>query len=226
MANFNTHISCSALVSGVICSTAVSLEWLTLADATSLWLIGTIGGILPDVDSDNSHAVAILFAGLGLLSSFFTAQRLIGLPLWQVWLAIIASFLVVRIPIAWMFKELTIHRGAYHSILAALCLSIITAAIAYRWFSSGVEFAWAAGAMLFIGYISHLVLDEMYSVDLMGASLKRSFGSAIKPIDRQSHIANIAFIASAIVCWWLTPKPTIDWQALQQMPWRQLLLGS
>jgi hypothetical protein len=35
--------------------------------------------------------------------------------------------------------------------------------------------------MVGIGYLTHLVLDEFYSVDLFNRKIKRSFGTALKP---------------------------------------------
>jgi len=42
-----------------------------------------------------------------------------------------------------------------------------------------VNLAWLAAAFVGGGYLLHLLLDEIYSVDLMGGSFKQSFGSAL-----------------------------------------------
>ena len=43
--------------------------------------------------------------------------------------------------------------------------------------------AWLAGGFMAIGYLTHLILDEIYSVDVMDTRLKASFGTALKLID-------------------------------------------
>jgi hypothetical protein len=39
--------------------------------------------------------------------------------------------------------------------------------------------AWLCGTFVFLGFLTHLTLDELYSVDLRGVRVKRSFGSAL-----------------------------------------------
>jgi hypothetical protein len=57
----------------------------------------------------------------------------------------------------------------------------IFAAIAYLIYPSHnhVLRVWMAGAIT-VGCLTHLVLDECFSVDLRGQRLKRSFGTAVK----------------------------------------------
>jgi hypothetical protein len=45
------------------------------------------------------------------------------------------------------------------------------------------KIAVSAGILLFSGYITHLVLDELYAVNLAGLELKKSFGTALKFIN-------------------------------------------
>lgn len=226
MANFNTHVVAAAFVSGVVCSTAVSLEWLSITQATNLWLVGVIGGILPDIDSDNSHAVSLLFSALALFACFITALFFIGEPLWQLWATLTAVFVLVRFPLSWTFKEWTIHRGAYHSLLAAASFTVYGAALGVHVFQTSLGVAWAGGIMLGLGYVTHLVLDEIYAVDFSGLAIKRSFGSAIKPIDKDAYLPNILFILTASLAWYFTPKPDTEfWHELLSIPWRDVLLG-
>ncbi len=45
--------------------------------------------------------------------------------------------------------------------------------------------------MVTIGYIVHLVLDEIYSVDLKNRKIKKSFGTALKLFKVDSNFAII-----------------------------------
>ena len=60
MANFATHLNVAAFVSGVA---AVSVSYTNLStpkDAFIYFFAGIIGGILPDIDHDNSTPLKIL----------------------------------------------------------------------------------------------------------------------------------------------------------------------
>ena len=46
------------------------------------------------------------------------------------------------------------------------------------------------GLFVLIGFIIHLVLDEIYSVDVEGAVIKKSFGTALKLFDYHSWRAS------------------------------------
>ena len=89
-----------------------------------------------------------------------------------------AIYLLVRFGGTHLLQLLTDHRGMFHSIPAAL----IFGELAYL-AASGDEVvrAYKAGAVI-IGFMSHLFLDEVYSVQWSGGKigLKSSFGTALK----------------------------------------------
>lgn len=61
MANFKTHITGAAAASWV---GAVGLHGLDVVPADQVMLLtltGALGGILPDIDSDNSYPLSIIF---------------------------------------------------------------------------------------------------------------------------------------------------------------------
>ncbi|GLS27155.1 metal-dependent hydrolase [Marinibactrum halimedae] len=227
MANFNTHLAGAAVVAGITVSGALSFQLITIGQAATLWLVGMLGGIMPDVDSDNSHAVSAMFTGLGALASFLTAQKLAGLPLLTIWLAMMAAFFIVRVPLIWVFKELTVHRGAFHSLIAAVSFGLGTTFFSYKIFAASINYAWAIGFMMFVGYITHLLLDELYSVDLSGMTIKRSFGTAIKPIDLDSIPASIVFALVAFGSWWFMPTSSYSFASIPSFSnLKGLMLGT
>ena len=67
----------------------------------------------------------------------------------------------------------------YHSIPAMLIAGLVVY-LAYHSPDRDLRFLMAGGVM--IGFASHLILDEIYSVDFRGAKivLKSSAGSAVK----------------------------------------------
>ena len=59
--------------------------------------------------------------------------------------------------------------------------AIIAGELAFLLCTGGNEYVRAYKAMaVVIGFMSHLVLDEIWSVDLRHARLKKSFGTAVK----------------------------------------------
>ena len=66
--------------------------------------------------------------------------------------------------------------------------------------------AWLAAAFMFIGYMVHLTLDEIYSVDVMDTRIKASFGTAIKFLDNKHPGHSAAMAIAAVAAFMLTPS--------------------
>ena len=58
---------------------------------------------------------------------------------------------------------------------------------------------------MFIGYMVHLVLDEIYSVDVLGTRVKRSFGTAVKFYDGRRIDHSVAMAVATVAALMLTP---------------------
>ena len=58
--------------------------------------------------------------------------------------------------------------------------------------------AWLGAAFMFVGYLTHLTLDEIYSVDVMDTRLKSSFGTALKFFDRRHFYASLGMAAATL----------------------------
>ena len=58
---------------------------------------------------------------------------------------------------------------------------------------------------MFIGYLTHLTLDEIYSVDVLGAHIKKSFGTALKLIDMRYKTASTAMLAAGAALLLIVP---------------------
>ena len=57
-----------------------------------------------------------------------------------------------------------------------------------------------------LGYILHLSMDEIYSVDFLGRRIKRSFGSALKLVDFDRLIPSALIILIALTASLYTPS--------------------
>ena len=117
------------------------------------------------------------------------------------------------------FHNFSYHRGIWHSILAGLLFWFLTAVIFHRLLGYHEGVAWLAGGFLFIGYLTHLILDEMYSVDVFDTRIKSSFGTAMKLYDAKRPAKSAAVALAAILAFAVTPpaKPFVDGISSQQL---------
>jgi hypothetical protein len=128
------------------------------------------------------------------------------------WVAWLGTLFLVRYGMHKAFHHFSYHRGIWHSIVAGLFFWFLTAAI-YKWmlgFHEGV--AWLAGGFVFIGYLTHLILDEIYSVDVYDTRIKASFGTALKLYDGK-HLGDTAVVTVlAVAAFLATPsaKPFVE----------------
>lgn len=203
MANFNTHFGVAAVGSGMLATLCLQVGFVDAKEALLLATAGVIGGILPDIDLHYSHPSRILFSLLGIVLAFlwvFSAEN--DMSIIELWGAGLGIYLLVRFPIWSAFHKLTVHRGAIHSIGTAVFAGLITSVISYHMFGRTPFVSWLLAWFVFLGFILHLALDELYSVDFMGHRLKRSFGTAMKLLDFKNHIS-IGITTFGIVFTWL-----------------------
>jgi hypothetical protein len=210
MANFNTHISVAAVASGLLSTLCLQVGFIGPADALLVTFAGTIGGILPDVDLQRSYPSRIIFSLLGMILSFLwifsTKNQLSIIELWVIGLII---FAVIRYPIWMIFHRYTKHRGAIHSLVAAFSFSFFSIAISFNFFDKTAFVSWLIGAFVFFGFIIHLALDELYSVDFSNRRIKRSFGSAMKIIDTKQWAITGILIGVGSSSLWFSPSSSV-----------------
>lgn len=208
MANFPTHIGVGTVVSGGLATITLAADVIAPDSLVAVTLVGVLGSILPDIDLKDSRASRALFSGLAVFFSFcvlfLNAHKYSIAELWLLWLG---SFLLVRYGAEAVFHRFSYHRGIWHSILAALFFWFLTAIVFKYVLGKHEGVAWLAGGFMFIGYITHLILDELFSVDLMGHRLKSSFGSALKFYD-EKHVGETAAVAVLTVIVFLLAPPS------------------
>jgi 4-amino-4-deoxy-L-arabinose transferase-like glycosyltransferase len=84
--------------------------------------------------------------------------------------------------------------------------------LSFHFFNKPPFVSWLIAFFVFLGFVLHLVLDELYSVDFMGYRLKRSFGTALKLFDFKERLSSAVIIVGIVVTWFFTPdaKQFID----------------
>ncbi len=207
MADFRTHIKVAAVVSGLLAGSMAWAQLVTLPEAGLLWLAGSLGGIMPDIDADSSRSIRIIFRLFGILGTMLAL--LYGrqhLPLVDTLVLGAGAYLLVRYLLCWLFARFTVHRGALHSLLANLVFAGGAVVVSSRLFRLPAELAWQVGIFVFVGACIHLLLDELYSIDLEGRRLKKSFGTALKITEWPAPIPNLLLLSLLAGSWWLAPS--------------------
>ena len=181
MASYRGHLTTSVGLG--IAYTAVSIFQLNVdwPIAAVGGILTALGGLLPDLDSDSGVPVRELSHLIATVAPLALLRRISGLG-WsheQAFLAAAGVYVFVRYILFSMFRKITVHRGMYHSIPAMLIAGLATFLV---WEHPSVEVRafLAVGTML--GFLSHLVLDELCSVDLNGVipKLNHFSGTAVK----------------------------------------------
>lgn len=179
MANFATH--CVGGVVAGVGGAVFSLLWRpdNLAFAGACLVAGFVGGMLPDIDHDEAIPIREVFSILAAVvpaclmpmlvpSTFNTEQAICFFA---------ATYAAIRWPVSWGLKRLTVHRGIFHSIPFCLVAGLFVAIVLNR---LGPRERLLLGGSVSLGALAHLILDEVFAVNFLGAKLKKSFGTALK----------------------------------------------
>jgi hypothetical protein len=181
MASYRGHLMFSSVLGvayGGVAAWQLHLDWAPVLLGAGLT---TVGGLLPDLDSDSGVPVRETFNLLAVVAPLFLLRRLgrHDVPLDEMLVMMAGIYVFIRYVLSSIFKRLTVHRGMFHSIPAMVIAGLVVFLLD-KGAELPVRFFLAGGVML--GFLSHLVLDEIYSVDFMGLKLhlKKSAGSALK----------------------------------------------
>jgi hypothetical protein len=179
MASYRGHLMASSALGaayGAFASWQLHMDWGPVFLGAGLT---TVGGLLPDLDSDSGVPVRETFGLLAAVTPLLILRPLLrhNFPHDQALVLMGLAYVVIRYGLSHVFKVLTVHRGMFHSLPA-----MFIAGLAVFLLDRGGELrerCFLAGGVM-IGFLSHLVLDEIFSVDFMGLQLKKSAGSALK----------------------------------------------
>ncbi|MGR9012579.1 MAG: metal-dependent hydrolase [Gammaproteobacteria bacterium] len=208
MANFNTHLFIASVAGTGAALVAANVRLIANNDIPWLVFLGTLGGLLPDIDADNSKPVKILFNVLAIMGVAAALYKLkdSSEPN-QLLLIMTGIYLFIRYGMMTLFNSLTVHRGVFHSLLAALFFALLMTCISHRFLHWDASHAWLNGIFIALGFIVHLLLDELYSTNLANLRMKKSFGSALKLFSYNNMTASVLMTICTIMLYWLTPSP-------------------
>jgi hypothetical protein len=211
MASYPVHLSVSTALGAAYGAAAVWFWGVDWGPAFLAAGLTALGGVLPDLDSDSGVPVRELFGIMAAVVPVLLLGRLrqAGFTPEQTIAIGAAVYLIIRYVLADVFKRATVHRGMFHSIPAVLIAGLLVY-LSYHPGERQLRLYLAGGVML--GFLSHLALDELYSVDFMGVAvrLKSSAGSALKlyspswPATASTYI----FLMGLAFAAWVEPDPS------------------
>jgi membrane-bound metal-dependent hydrolase YbcI (DUF457 family) len=180
MADFKTHMSVST-ATGALLALAGYQAKIPLDTCVVAGTLCSVSGMLPDLDSNSGRPLREATAMGAAVIPMLLADRLQRLDVAHDTMVLIAilTYVAIRFVLAEVFRRYTVHRGMWHSIPAAAicgCFAFMIMSnedITLRLFkTSGVV----------LGFLSHLILDEVWSVDFKKGNykFKESFGTALK----------------------------------------------
>ncbi|MGA2063538.1 MAG: metal-dependent hydrolase [Thermoguttaceae bacterium] len=194
MANFQTHLTLSSLVGagyGAAAFFHYGLPGPTCALAGGLC---AVSGMLPDLDAGDGIPLRESTAFAAALVPMMLVHRLQQFDLTREGAILLAGalYLIIRFGGAELLRLLTVHRGMFHSLPAAaifgeLAFLLTVGVMPLRLYEAGA---------VVLGYVSHLFLDELYSLRFSPGRLHpaRSLGSAVKLFGK-GWLANLATYA-------------------------------
>lgn len=182
MAGFKTHITVSTLFGVGYGAGAYAMFGMPGPSCILAAGLCGVSGMLPDVDSDPGRPLreSLAFGAAVVATTAVERFRQFGLAPEMLILGAAAVYLLVRFGLGWFLQHYTVHRGMFHSLPAA----VVFGEVAFLLFTGEVRLrCYLAGAVV-IGYVSHLILDELYSVHYVRGRMafKKSFGTALKII--------------------------------------------
>jgi membrane-bound metal-dependent hydrolase YbcI (DUF457 family) len=181
MAGFKTHMTVSSTL-GVGYAAAgylvLDMPWPSCVLAGGLC---GVAGMMPDLDSASGRPIRESTAFAAAVVPLLLIDRFqhMGLANETMVLAGALIYLLIRFGAGKLLKMYAVHRGMFHSIPAALIAGMLGFMICG---CTDIDARLFKGAAVFAGFMSHLMLDEIYSIDWSRGvpRLKKSFGTAIK----------------------------------------------
>jgi|HubBroStandDraft_6_1064221.scaffolds.fasta_scaffold235763_2 hypothetical protein len=182
MAGYKTHITVSGALGVGYGTAGAILGGFSPVEGALAGILTWFSGMLPDLDSASGRPVREVFS---LLAAFAPFAMMGHLMEWThhsyeaATLMAVILYVTIRYGGQAVLNRTAVHRGMFHSIPAMLITAEI-AFLAFRGSSLNVKLLMAGGAA--IGFFSHLVLDEIYSVEWSGVHvrLNKFAGSAVK----------------------------------------------
>ena len=181
MPGFRVHITGSSIVGAGYGLAAWQVGDMHPATCALGGGLCAVAGMMPDLDSGPGIPLreCVAFAAAVVPIMMIHRFQHFGMPLEMIILCGAALYLAIRFGMAWVLKNYSIHRGMFHSLPAAAIAGQVT----FLAFAAEEPLRrYFVSSAVVLGFLTHLVLDEIWSVQLgmFGPKFKKSFGTALK----------------------------------------------
>lgn len=181
MANYKGHRNAGIIVGVILAAVAYWQFHLSPIEVASVLIICSVCAILPDLDHPEAKPGSVLkmvvVYMIPITIYMYLPKSIVQefeITHWIVLFA--ASHVILGNIILWLIDLVSEHRGLFHSLPAAvLCGLACYLSFYYLQFDKRL----VLGCSAFSGYITHLIQDEVCSLDMKENKIKRSFGTAI-----------------------------------------------
>ncbi len=199
MPKFETHITVSSLLSAFAVVYGTARYGWNPDVASVAFVAGAAGGMVPDLDSDQSKPLRLSGAIVGLAAaagvwSFASAPGpLLNRP-WpagSVALAALGAYFIFNTIFIEILRRNTRHRGLFHSLATPFLYGGVLACLAAPYGGAMPIAVWSVGSL---GALSHLVLDAAQSMSFDPLKIKsHSLAAATRLWVATAIITLIAF---------------------------------
>ncbi|MEZ5941271.1 MAG: metal-dependent hydrolase [Planctomycetaceae bacterium] len=184
MASYREHVTFSSLLGVGYGALAVFGAGYTPQQGLLAGCLAGIGGMLPDLDLPTGKPGKEIFSLTAAVAPLILVGRVLKafqLPndAETTMLCVVVMYLAIRYGMAELVARFSSHRGMFHSIPAL----IIAGELVYLGYPSGLTTVkLLMGGGVAVGFLSHLLLDEIWSIRWNGVipDLKKSSGTAMK----------------------------------------------
>ncbi len=207
MADFKTHITTSTIVGFAYGGIAYTQFGLPADQCLLAAGLCSVSGMLPDLDSDSGVPLreSLSFAAAVIPMLLIDRFRSMDMSLDAMVLATAGIYLFVRFIFGKALRAYTVHRGMFHSIPAVVIFAEVAFLICG---SDDLQRRLFLSSAVTAGVLTHLVLDEIWSIDLKRFRLKSSSGTALKLFGNRLW-PNISAYGKLIILTWLVLQDPI-----------------
>ena len=181
MPGFKVHITASTTMGIAYGGAALILYEQPLESCLLATGLCAVSGMLPDLDSGPGRPLreSVTFAAAVVPMLLIDRFKHMGMTSDAIVLAGGLIYLSIRFGLAWVLRHYSVHRGMFHSLPTALIFSELAFLLCS---SGGLPLRFFEASAVMMGFLSHLILDEIWSIEWRGLrpGLKSSAGTAFK----------------------------------------------
>ena len=181
MAGFKMHVTTSTVVGIGYGAAAYGLFDVPLPTCALAAGLCSVSGMMPDFDSASGTPVREGSAFAAAVVPMLMMDRFQAMGWSNETIALVAAgiYVVVRFALPYLLGKFSVHRGMWHSFPAAAIAGLLAFMVCS---GPSVEIRIFKASAVVIGFMSHLILDEIYAIDMSRGRIrfKKSFGTAMK----------------------------------------------